>query len=205
MLSDVDRVKDTAEEIIEASKAEDKFQIREKQPLKASSFITGDPESSEFIKKVDRRTSEAMKVPEENREEKLKKAESKNVREWLSYGDESPDAEVASPKEVAKGLAQRIKTYVEMSDRLKSDSEVELLNVTHEFMVAAFIKYFLKKEDGERSMDGEGVLETLGYRIDPLEGVSITITTDRKGQKGISTEINGEEYELDMEKIRNLS
>jgi len=204
-VSNKKRVKQTAKEIVEHANAEEEFNMREKESLSASNFVQGDPADSAFLQKVDERLSKAYETAQDKREEALKEAEARNVKEWLEYEDESPDKVVASPREIAEGLATRIETYIHMVDRLKEDSDVDLLNVTHEFMVAAFIKYFLKQEQEDEIKEGGDIIEEFGYRIPPLGGLNITIEVDEKGEKLIGAKMNGQEYELDVEKIKKFA
>lgn len=182
-----------------------KIRMREKFELSSESVVL-DSEKSDFFRRADERLAEANNMTDEKeRNQKIEKAEEKNVLEWLSYNDQRPDKGTASPKEVVRNLAPLIKRNLDFVSRLKSGTKVEFFNVTHEFMLAALIKYLIKKRTESRGLEnGEEIMRNTG-RIKPLEDIVIKAQTDENGaEEQIEVLFRGEKYELDLDKLNEL-
>ncbi len=166
--------------------------------------FSSDFKKSTYFATVKQRLNDAFSKPENERAEAIEKAEEENMEEWLNYGDQRPDKYTASPLEIAQNVAVLIDHYTRMSEKLYDSSKVDLLNATHEFVLAAMIKYLLKKKVDNKVLSGDEILKDMG-RMDYLENVEIKVTTgDDKKDKEIKVVLRGEEYELDMDKMEEF-
>lgn len=126
--------------------------------------------------------------------------------EWhLSFGNNRPDAETPSPHENAAAIACVLNKYINMSDRLYSGSQVDLINGTHQGFPEALLKEILIRQEGNQKIIGFENLKEIGGALKPTEGMEFFIKTDEKGNKVIKLNFRGESYGLDMEKLTALA
>ncbi|HEB01474.1 MAG TPA: hypothetical protein ENI16_00565 [Candidatus Portnoybacteria bacterium] len=172
------------------------------------------PGSKDFYQQIKKLTKENLppnyeKLEGEEKEEAFEKAEDKAVDWWLKMGDQKPDNETASPQEMAVSVARLVDRYIRMADRLYSGSEVDLLNVSHKGTLEPFLKEVLfrkvRDETGEEKVvRGFEELEEIGGGMRPTESWTLTIKTNKEGNKSIKLSFRGQECDLDMERLREL-
>jgi len=192
------RVQETVETIIQSAKTKNKKHIRAKTEL-SHTILAKDFSKSEFFKKFDEELKQIQSLPKHKQKEALERIEEKYQKEWLLYGKDKPDKYTASPLEVAQRIAQLINFYIKMPNKLKNNSKVDLIMGTHEFMIAAMIKYLLKKKEKDRWIEGDELFSRI-KRVDYLDDVNLIIATDNQGQKSVKVLFRGEEYDLRLEK-----
>jgi len=191
------RVVSTREALEEGTPSKRHMKSRVRPELSISALQTPTAEFSPFFRDVLRkRLQEAHKQPEEIRWQKVHEAEIQTMQEWLAFGENQPDSETTAPKDVAAGVASHILRQIEMAKRLKDGSKVDFSNVTHEFMLAAFIKYAVE--------NGETVLKTKGS-IRYLDDLKILVKTNEKGETSIAVEFDGERHALRMDAVHELA
>ncbi|KKQ64405.1 MAG: hypothetical protein US86_C0022G0003 [Candidatus Daviesbacteria bacterium GW2011_GWA2_38_24] len=205
--SRVPRVVETAQAVQQGAEIYNKFNQRNRSALSDTLLrAPGTDQPPRFFKEtILKRLADAHTAPENNREQRIREAEHQNMQEWLSHDDDFIDETTNSPKNVARAVAHLLVRQIDMSEHLKSGSDVDLLDVTHEFMLAAIIRYAVKKQNEDGStVSGEEIMREK-QSIDYLESLDIEVHIDENGKKTVSLEINGEPYILDMDTLRILS
>lgn len=177
------RVKDTAKHIIKDADLND-IELKEENSLSSSSILL-DFDKSDFFQRVDRTAS---KPREEGNKKALAKVERENMKYWINFDRKRPDKGTASPYEVSMLVGKLILNQVK--DLKNSNDNKTIINVTHEFMVAGFINYFV---NGKSS---DNIIKEIGYRVPPIEGVKIKID---EGESKVL--VLGEEYKLDFSEL----
>lgn len=200
------RVVQTAEALHEGAEIKNLMNSRTRHELSIATLQNPKADFSPFFRDVLRkRLAEAHQEPEEVREQKIREAEARTMQEWLAFGDTQPDEETSSPEMVAGAVASHVLQQIEMADRLKSDSKVDLLNVTHEFMLAAFVKYFVQGTDQEgKPIAGEAIMRDK-KSIHYLEDIKIRVKIDDKGEKKVVVEMGADTHVLRMDTLAELA
>lgn len=145
----------------------------------------------------------------QDKKEVFEKAEDKVLDWYLRFGNQRPDKETLSPREVAANIAVLIDKYVKLADRISSGGEVDIWNLSHKGTLEPFLREVLirkvkNKMGGEEIIKGFKNLEEIGGGMRPIETFVITIKTDESGDKIVSLLLRGQNYELDMEKLKEL-
>lgn len=200
--SDTERTKETAGKTIKGSPANKKIgpEIRKELGVKYS---------DEYAKKE---LAEKMKIlgenyndlPEEEKKERLYKHNTESINRYLSYGDKKPDQETDSPVELAAMLTKRVDIYLRQAERLKNGSKDDIVNVTHDYSISAFLKEVMIREVQEKKIRGFNSVEEIGGPIDYNEGFEISIKTDSEGKKSVGMDFRGKNYEIDMHRLEEL-
>lgn len=128
-------------------------------------------------------------VSEEERIRRQQECVRKQMEYYLSFKDARPDPGTFSPVETAAALAQKIDTYIRMADRLDSSSKVDLVNVTHDFNLAAFLHEIVLCDDGQGGRRKIESSDDFGGYFDYMDGLEILISTDESGEKKVSIAI----------------
>lgn len=97
------------------------------------------------------------------------------------------------------GLAFIVNRYINMSDRLYSNSDVELVNITHDMVIADFLRKVVINKDGQH-LD---VVKSVGH-IKPLSGFQVVVAIDDKGKKSVKVLFNDKEYLVDEDALEEL-
>jgi len=124
---------------------------------------------------------------------------------YLKFGDKRPDPRTISPVELAALIAKKVNTYINMADKLDSGSDVQLINATHDFNIAAFLKEVMvlsKKEEGEPVKFEK--IEEIGGGIGYNESFEVLAETDSHSNKTVKLIFRGKEYELDTKRLAEL-
>lgn len=128
------------------------------------------------------------------------------VVDWaLKFGDKRPDEGTWSSLERAQMMAYVVEHYIKMTDKLKSNSDLDLVNLTHQSMPESLLQYAMTRTiDGKKVIGLESVSE-IGGSLGPSETLEIFIDAKNKGDKSLSVDIRGNSYGLDMDKIHELA
>ncbi len=205
--SPVPRVVETARAVQQGAVIHNEFKQINREQLSASLLQKpGAEKPSRFFKEVVlKRLADAHNAPENERKQKIQEVEHQNMQEWLSHDDKFIDETTNSPKNVARAVAHHLVRQIDMTDRFKKDSDVDLLDVTHEFMLAAIIRYAVEKQNQDGTIvSGEEIMQDK-QSIDYLESLDIKVHIDSNGKKEISLAIKGEPYILKMDSLRALA
>lgn len=176
--SAVERAVDTCNTIIEAARTEEKFKTRKKLELTMPAF------QKEILQKY----KEIVKEKGEN-----------EALQWLI--DNPANTEM---QEWTANLAKRLDLYIRMADRLKSGSEVDLVNASHASgLENLFRKIAIHEENGEKITGFEDIKE-FGGGFEPAESFEVNIKTNKLGEKSVTMNLRGQEYGVDLERLREL-
>jgi broad specificity phosphatase PhoE len=183
--SPVQRAIETVEQIIENSPHDKKLKTRIRTEIGIP------PSSQEFYKKF----------------KELEKQGPDEAAKWfLSFGAERPDPETASPHEVAESFAYILTKYFKMADKLYSGSNIDLVNGTHQGLPETLLKEVLKRKiDDNEEVVGFDNLEEIGGALKFTEGMEFIIKTDERGDKKLTVNFRGQEYDIDMAKLNELA
>src|SRR3989338_10304744 len=131
--SPVQRAVETVEKIIENSPHDKKLKTRIRTEIGIP------PSSQDFYKKF----------------KELEKQGPDEAAKWfLNFGAERPDAETASPHEVAESFAYILTRYFKMADKLYSGSNIDLINGTHQGLPEALLNEVLKRKIDDKEVVG---------------------------------------------------
>ncbi len=168
-------------------------------------------ENSPHDKKLETRIRTEIGIPRSSREfsERFKDLEKKGpdvAAEWfLHFGRQEPDAETASPHEVAESFAYLIVKYLKMADKLYSGSNIDLINGTHQGLPEALLKEVLKRKIDDKEVVGFQKLEDIGGALQFTEAMEFMIKTGEQGGKTLKLNFRGREYDIDMAKLNALA
>lgn len=177
--SEIGRSKDTADEIVRNVNTERKGYTRIKLEL-------GKTEEEDI-----RLPNTTLNLPY-SEYVKLNRQEIKGKAESLSFHG------------VAQRVADQIEHFIELSKRLKNDSKVDLLNVSHLPWISAFVKEAIgqeieKESDPARRQELENKIISLDY----LDGFELIIKRDSDNVR-LSLKIGSNEFELTHEAIHKI-
>ena len=159
---------------------------------------------------------EAMRIKQEvfgddyeqqDSEEQLRRmheSDNRQIDYYLGHDDQRPDPNTYSPVETAALMADRLQTYIDVSDKMYTNSDVDLLNSTHDFNLAAFLKEVMIREIDERQVRGFDSIRDIGGSMQFNESFEVTIQLDEQGKKSFKLLLRGEEYEIDTERLDEL-
>jgi len=198
------RTEKTAQHAVRQSPTKNKGNLRFREDL---SFIYD--EKGKFLKDVMKIKMSVLGdnyevLNDQEKEKRLYEATTKQVDYYLNFGNQRPDPKTYSPVETAARIAKLIDKYITMSGKLKSGSNIDLINATHDFNLAAFLKEVIIREVDGKKVKGFKSTKEIGGPPNFNENFEITI--DRKDGQDISIKMifRGEEYEMDMRRVAEL-
>lgn len=168
-------------------------------------------ENSPHDKKLNTRIRTEFAIPVFSKEatkkyKDLEKLGSNEAAEWyLSFGSEKPDSGTVSPQEVAKSFAYIVQKYIDMTDKLYSGSNIDLINGTHQALPEALLKEILVRKQDERKIVGFEKLEDIGGALKPTEDMEFFIKTDDKGNKEVKLHFRSQIYDIDLPILHELA
>lgn len=125
--------------------------------------------------------------------------------EWLLSLDKGwPEPDKKSiPCQWASLVAYKLNRFINLSERQKNDTKMNLPpSIGHKTQTEPFLVYCLR---GLESKDLAGRLKELGGGLHVMESWRLRIKTDDKGEKSVSILFRDKEYEVDLEKLRDLA
>ena len=203
--SDTDRTKESAELIVFASPTEKKMKHRIEKEL---SFYYD--KNGVFFNNLMKAKKEMLgngfkELQEEEKKEKMEKYENWATDYYLSFSEQRPDESTMSPVETAAIMAKRVETYIKMADRLRSGSDIQMINDTHDLNLAAFLKEALVRDVNGQKIRGFKSIEEIGGSLAFNEGFEIIVENDEEGKKNIKFVFRKRQYELDFQRLNELS
>ena len=203
--SDTDRTKESAELIVFASPTEKKMKHRIEKEL---SFYYD--KNGVFFNNLMKAKKEMLgngfkELQEEEKKEKMEKYENWATDYYLSFSEQRPDESTMSPVETAAIMAKRVETYIKMADRLRSNSDIQMINDTHDLNLAAFLKEALVRDVNGQKIRGFKSIEEIGGSLAFNEGFEIIVENDEEGKKNIKFVFRKRQYELDFQRLNELS
>ncbi|PIP29167.1 hypothetical protein COZ84_01600 [Candidatus Kuenenbacteria bacterium CG_4_8_14_3_um_filter_39_15] len=113
------------------------------------------------------------------------------LAEYLKHGTHRPDDETLSPAEMAEKIPTIIKKYeseINNRNKYESNSIHEVLNITHDIVIASFLNKYLPDYDQTNIRPGEG-FEII------IKGQGVGDDNDKIG---LTLVFRGKEYPLDI-------
>jgi len=109
--------------------------------------------------------------------------------------------------ETASRFAEWIKLCINASKWLPSEMKINLVNISHEFNLMAFLKEAVIFEDGTKAKDlkAKEFLEKIGGSIEPAEFFEIDVKRQDKENFETSLKFRDEDYDLDFSRIEELT
>lgn len=93
---------------------------------------------------------------------------------------------------------------MKMGKRINSGSDIELCHITHDMVIADFLrKVAVAKDKKETSIDPVS-LDIMENTIDYLEGFDLEILLDEKGETHTKIIFRGKEFEINDERFQEL-
>lgn len=135
---------------------------------------------------------------------RLKQASNEMTNYFLNFKDKRPDPKTDSPIEAASNMAKILLHYIEMTEKLKTGSTVDLINITHDLNIAAFLKEIISDKDNDND-SADFKIESIGGAIDFNEGFELTINRADKNNFSLNLSFRGKEYNIDKETLENLA
>lgn len=136
--------------------------------------------------------------PSKMSDEFIKKAltmsSEENVQYLMSFGARRPDVGTLAPRELAAGIAQIISGYDKKIDKMKSQSRTDVLMVSHDFVLGAFLQEAM-----------EIMLDTGKVPMNFAEAFYVTIKVDNEGKHKVVFSFRDQTVDLDMSEIEKLA
>lgn len=202
--SDTERTKETADLIVGSSGTEKKMTRRIKEGLAFHYDKEGDFTKEFTEMKAGLLGNDFDQVPEDERERRLQEMEDVLTDYYLGFGDRRPDPKTYSPVETAALLAKRVDIYLRMADRLKSGSDIDLINTTHDLNLLAFLKEVLIRKVGGKEVKGFESVKEIGGATRYNEGFEVLIANDEQGAKSLKLKFRGQDYDIDTGRLEEL-
>jgi len=182
--SPIQRALQTTESIVESAPHKKKLKTKIRKELSISGF-------SENFNKVYL--------------EHLKKGKNAPSDWYFGLGDKRFDKESPSYKEIAEGFAYLLQRSVKMSNRLYSGSKVDLINGTHGNLPECLLKEIMIRKVNGKKVRGFKSVREIGGTLEYSEPVDFEIKRDEKGEKYITLDFRGKEYDVDMKRLNQLA
>lgn len=126
--------------------------------------------------------------------------------DWaLSFGDERPDEGTWSARERAEMMSYLLEHYINMTDRLNANSDIDLMNLTHATMPESLLKYTLVRNVDGQEVKGMNSVSEIGGSLGPSETMEILIDAKDKDKKSINLFFRGKSWKLDTDAIHELA
>lgn len=126
--------------------------------------------------------------------EKYEKGGDDLAFDWFSKTRKLGKKDLTS-KEAAQNLAYMLKNYENMSKRLYSGSDVDLILGTHAYLPESLLKQLL----------GFKSIKNIGGILNYAEPVEFKIKRDDKGKSHIGLYLRGKDYKVNMKKLNQLA
>lgn len=123
----------------------------------------------------------------------------------MAFDSEKPDNETASPKEVAESFAYIIQRYINMTDKLYTGSNIDLINSTHQGLPETLLKEILIRRSDDLDIKGFEKLEEIGGALKPAESMEFLIQTDHNGDKNVKLHFRECVYDIDLARLYELA
>lgn len=133
----------------------------------------------------------------DTKERVIEESEGPALDFWIEQWSSKYDNETESASEIAQRIAYYVLHFDKMIDKLRSGSDVVLINITHRATIEPFLKYCLRPQI-------KSFME-VGGPFSLLERCQISIVTDLNHRHYYKFDFRGQRYELDWDKIKELA
>lgn len=123
--------------------------------------------------------------------------ESRAVQLIIDTGSERMDPETISSKEISQGVAKEILELIRLTGRLKENSNVDVVMVSHSGLIENFIVDILKEQR-------EDFVERTGGQLKFLEGIRFGIDRQDKDNVGINVSFRNYNLNITEEDLREI-
>lgn len=199
------RTVDTAKEAVKMSGIEKQMVLRIREELGFDYDKTGNFVQNIFAKKREILGENPNALSEEELNQRLNEYETYVANYFLSFGSSRPDPKTESPKELASKIAKRVNLFIRMPEKLNSNSDITLLNSTHDMCINAFLKEVVTQVIDGGENQGFEKIEDIGGPIEFTESFEIRISTNQNGDQNARLFFRGKEYEINPEQIERLT
>lgn len=128
----------------------------------------------------------------------------KDLNTFIEKGAYQDKERTITVKELAQDVAERLKIFIEMSKRLYSNSQVDLLNITHLPWLLCFLKELNLEKLEEVNPRGNNFVERIGGSINYVEGFEILIDRKSTDEFSLTLKFRNQEVKIPYEKINSL-
>lgn len=202
--SDTDRTIDTAKLATAASPTDKKMALRIRGELGMVYDKKGPFVDELFKRKAEILGKDFKQVGLEEQKRRMEEYDAFSHDFYLQNWDKRPDPGTYSPVEEAAMVARRVDTFIRMADRLHSGSQVDLLSATHDYVLAAFLKEVMIREQGGTSVRGYESVKDIGGPLGYTESFNVKIRTNESGGKAVKLVFRGKDYDMDMDRLQEL-
>lgn len=202
--SNTDRTKETVGRAQAASPTQQKFLLRLRDELRFHYDSTGVLMDAVKTLRAEILGDDFAVLPKDEQQRRVREYERRFQNYYLSFGDQRPDPGTYSPVESASQIARRVDLYIRMTDRLRSDTKADLLNGTHDVLVASFLKEVIIRERNGQRVTGFDTVEDIGGPVDFTESFDVFTRTDDVGVQSTTLFFRSQEYEIDMPRLLTL-
>jgi hypothetical protein len=124
------------------------------------------------------------------------------IQYYLDHSERAKELGVTTPEEAAEETAFAAIRQIDMTKRLYSDSKAHLLNGTHGPKIEPLLQEIIIGQDGKKGFES---LDEIGGALNPGESFKFLSSTDSYGKQTVKILFRGQEYKVDLEKLRELS
>lgn len=202
--SNTDRTKESAELIVANSSTEKKMNLRLKEELAFHYDKKGDFVNKLMETKKEMFGQDFNGLREEEKKERMDKYGNWATDYYLNFGGQRPDEGTMSPVETAAMTSKLAERYAKMADRVYSGSDIQLINDTHDFNIASFLKEVLIRDINGQKIRGFKSIKEVGGHLGFNEGFELIVENDNEGKKNIKLGFRGQQYELDVQRLSEL-
>lgn len=122
---------------------------------------------------------------------------------YLNFAKERPDPNTYSPYETASALASRIQIFIDIAPKLLNESNITLLNISHDYSLASILKFILILPQNKQA--GFDKIEKIGGAIDHNEFFILKISTDQDKKMKVKLFLRNQNYSIDLVALEELS
>lgn len=124
------------------------------------------------------------------------------IQYYLDHTERARELGVTPPEQTAEEIAFAASREIGMTKRLYSDSRAHLLNGTHGPKLEPFLQRVIIGPNGKKGFES---LDEIGGAFNPGESFKFISQTDEAGKQTVKLLFRGQEYEVDLEKLEELS
>jgi hypothetical protein len=101
-------------------------------------------------------------------------------------------------------VARRVDLYMRMPEKLHSGTDIDLINVSHDLSLSAFLKEVLTRNVEGKQIKGFNTIDEIGGPIEFNEGFEILIQTDNQGEKSVKMSFRNQKCQIDVKRLNEL-
>jgi hypothetical protein len=174
-----ERAKQSAELLLEAAGQKDKFVALERKALDVINLGASPQASAEFSRIAKEQGFDAS----------------------IQYILDTPLLS-EQRQQITRGISHLVDRYIRMLDKVREGTDLAIENITHGPNLEIFLREALINSEGKR---GFNKLEEIGGAFKPGEEFALNVEQLTDGTKKASINLRGEDYQLDLARVRELA